>query len=91
MTDLVMPRTSFKLTITSKWRFLIPCLRKHSISTFDAVRTDDKHRRIHFCRHCGSVIYRESEMYGFRDLVFVPVGTLDEIDLVANLREEECY
>lgn len=51
----------------------------------------DRHGRICFCRHCGSVIYREAEVDGFRDLVFVPVGSLDDIDSVSELKDEEWY
>jgi hypothetical protein len=37
------------------------------------------------------VIYREAEVDGFRDLVFVPVGSLDDIDSVSELKDEEWY
>ncbi|KAJ5439544.1 uncharacterized protein N7458_010542 [Penicillium daleae] len=90
-TNLILPKTSFKLTSASTWRSVVPGLSNNCTSTFNAVLPGDKHGHICFCRHCGSVIYRESEMQGFSGLVFVPVGTLDDIDSVSNLREEEWY
>ncbi|KAJ5082988.1 hypothetical protein N7532_012031 [Penicillium argentinense] len=89
-TNLVVPKTRFQLTSVSKWPSLVPGLSK-TTRIFNAVLPDDKHGHICFCSHCGSVLYRESEMQGMRGLIFVPVGTLDDIDSVINLREEEWY
>ena len=36
-------------------------------------------------------MYREAEVDGFRDLYFVPVGSLDDIDYVREMKEEEWY
>ncbi|KAJ5167100.1 uncharacterized protein N7482_005881 [Penicillium canariense] len=90
-TNLVMSKTSFKLKSSWKWCSLIPGISKISTSTFNAVLPDDKHGHICFCRHCGSVLYREAKMQGWRGLIFVPVGTLDDIDSVSDLRKEEWY
>ncbi|OKP13841.1 hypothetical protein PENSUB_416 [Penicillium subrubescens] len=54
-------------------------------------REDDRHGHICFCRRCGSVIYREAKVDEFRGLVFVPVGSLDDIDSVSELKDEEWY
>jgi hypothetical protein len=71
-------------------------LGRSKISTFNATlpgdkHVGDKHGRICFCRSCGSVIYRESEIEGMRGLVFILVGTLDDIEAVKGLHEEEWY
>lgn len=62
-----------------------------NVRTFKSVVQGGNHGRLRFCRRCGSVLYRESLLEGFHGLVFVPVGTLDNVDLVENLHEEEWY
>jgi hypothetical protein len=62
-----------------------------NVSTHHSVVQGDLHGRLRFCRHCGSVLYRESLLEGFRGLIFVPVGTLDNVDSVKDLREEQWY
>ncbi|EPS33456.1 hypothetical protein POX_a01551 [Penicillium oxalicum] len=89
-TNLVVQKEGFKLTSTSTWQTLVPGL-SHATSTFNPSLPDKRHGHICFCRHCGSVMYREAEVDGFRDLYFVPVGSLDDIDYVREMKEEEWY
>ncbi|KAJ5482748.1 hypothetical protein N7539_006194 [Penicillium diatomitis] len=89
-TNLVVQKEGFKLTSVSTWQSFVPGL-PHSISTFNAVTKDKRHGHICFCRHCGSVIYREAEEDGFRDLLFVPVGDLDDSGYAQDMKEEVWY
>ncbi|KAF7717985.1 Uncharacterized protein PECH_004688 [Penicillium ucsense] len=89
-TNLVVQKEGFKLTSLSTWQSFVPGL-SHSISTFNAVTKDKRHGHIRFCRHCGSVIYREAEEDGFRDLFFVPVGSLDDSGYAQDMKEEVWY
>lgn len=66
-------------------------LQIFNVSTYHSVVQGDVHGRLRFCRHCGSVLYRESLLEGFHGLIFVPVGTLDNVDSVKDLREEQWY
>lgn len=61
------------------------------MNTFKSVVQGEHYGRIRFCRRCGSILTRESLLEGFHGLVFVPVGTLDNVDIVKDLREEQWY
>ncbi|KAJ5573104.1 hypothetical protein N7450_010088 [Penicillium hetheringtonii] len=89
-TNFVIPKNKLKLTSTPTWHSFVPSL-SHGLMTFNAVLENDRHGHICFCRRCGSMIYREAEVEGFRNLVFVPVGSLDDIDSISDLKEEEWY
>lgn len=71
--NFMIPENDFKITAGTP---------KH----FNTVHESGMNLTVHFCDNCGGTIYKTADLEAFKGMAVVQVGTLDDPDVVAQVK-----